>query len=117
MIARIVSTLAVLAVGACQHNTAPVEAVIANDSPETMQALKAGLSDAMGRTYIELGASDPTQQPVVSVLPLPLSATDDISLERPTLFDLVLENGVCFAVRRDTGDKTALPGVPCRRLQ
>ncbi|MEO0608278.1 MAG: hypothetical protein AAFY82_08595 [Pseudomonadota bacterium] len=114
MIRILMPAIAVLALGACQHGPNPVDAVIADDTPETMAALKAGLGQAMGRTYIELGATDPTQRPMVSVLPLPLSPADDRSLERPTLFDLVLEDGVCLAINRETAQETPLPGVPCR---
>lgn len=108
--------MAILALGACQNASGQTPAILADDSPKTMAALKAGLSDAMGRTFIELGASDPTKQSTVSVLPLPLRATDDRSLERPTLFDLVLEDGICYAIRHETKDKTPLPNVACRPL-
>lgn len=114
MIRILMSSVAVFTLGACQHGSIPVDAVIADETPETIAALKAGLGQAMGRTYIELGASDPTQQSTVSVLPLPLSSSDDRSLERPTLFDLVLADGVCVAINRETAEETPLPGVPCR---
>lgn len=114
MIRLILSSIAVLGLTGCQHGSDRSEAVLSDGSPETMTALKAGLAEAMGRTYIQLGASDPTEQSMVSVLPLPLGETDDISLESPTLFDLVVENGVCMAINRATGEQTDLPDVPCR---
>ena len=110
------TTIAMLTLTACQHASGQMPAILTDDSPETMAALKAGLGEAMGRTYIEIGASDPTKQSTVSVLPLPLSATDDRSVERPTLFDLVLEDGICYAIKRETSEKTPLPNVPCRPL-
>lgn len=114
MIRLFLSSLAILGLAGCQHNSDRTAAVLSDRSPETLSSLKAGLGEAMGRTFIELGASDPTEQPMVSVLPLPLGETNDISLESPTLFDLVLENGVCLAINRETGDETILSEVPCR---
>lgn len=110
----LLSSIVILTLGACQHASERVDAMLADGEPETVDALKAGLGEAMGRTFIELGASDPTEQSVVSVLPLPLSDADDRSLERPTLFDLVLDDGVCVAINRETGQETRLTNVPCR---
>lgn len=116
MMRSFVSAISFLSLCACQNGITQTEAILADASPETIEALKASLGEAMGRSMIELGASDPTQQSSVSVLPLPLSQRDDRSLERPTTFDLVLIESVCYAINRDTGRETRLADVPCRAL-
>jgi hypothetical protein len=32
----------------------------------------------------------------------------------PVAFDIVLDDGVCTLVRRDTGERHAAPGLACR---
>ena len=100
--------------GACQHQTAPVPATLSDSSPETITALKTGLSSALGRAMIDLGAGDPTQVPSVAVLPPRPGALEANSTAVPTMFDLFMEGETCFAVQQGTDTRTALPGVPCK---
>ena len=106
--------LAALAVCACQHASAETKAVLADDTEPTLGALKDALSEHMERDDIQFGVSDPTEQPIVSVLPRSLGADIGMSLALPTLFDLVLKDSVCFAIERETREAVALPNVPCR---
>ncbi len=99
--------------GACQMTDAPVPAVLADDDAQTLAALRSALSKAVGRARIELGAGDPTRLSTVSVLPPRPVAPDDRSPAMPDLFDLVIRDGSCYAVHRDTGDTYELEGVAC----
>jgi hypothetical protein len=76
--------------------------------------LKAALSDAMGRANIEIAAADLTTATHVSVLPPPPGEFETHSVAMPVAFDIVLDDGVCTLVRRDTGERHAAPGLACR---
>jgi hypothetical protein len=121
---RMLTILAALLASACKTTDAPgapgggayagdgeTPAVLASE--DDIPALKAALAGALGRARIELGAGDPTREPVVAVLPPPLGPNEDRSPATPALFDLVLRNGGCYAVSRETGEETALAGVEC----
>ncbi len=114
---RPVALAAALLAAACQTSFASQAAVLESGDTETLAKVKAALADAMGRTDIEFGAGDPTQTPAISVLPRRPSSYEDRSPATPTLFDLTLRDGVCYATRRDTGDAVALEGVACRPLE
>jgi hypothetical protein len=107
-------TLGVAAPAACQSVESSAPAVLASGDAENLAALNAALARAMGRARIELGASDPTVAPSVSVLPPPLGSHEDRSTVVPTQFNLILRDGACFAVRGDTGEAFELAGVRCR---
>ena len=115
---KISAALAALLASACQ--TAPNSdtwsgpAILADASPQTMDALKNGLAQAMGVARVSLGAGDPTVSPEVAVLPPRPSSLEDRSLAAPTIFDLELRGNDCYAVHRASGAATALPGVSCR---
>ena len=70
----------------------------------------------MGRAQIELGAGDPTQDPTIAVLPPPLGPGEDRSTATPVYFDIILKDGECAVIRRDTGEEFPLDGVPCSAL-
>ncbi len=108
--------LAALAIGGCQHTGDATPAVLADASEPSMQALKSALASALGRSQVELGASDPMHIPRVSVLPPPLSPLEDRSPVKPALFDLFIRNGSCFAIQVETKIETELTNVPCRPL-
>lgn len=107
---------AVALFGGCQSTAAPRPAVLERGDVETMTQLKTGLARAMGRARIELGPSDPTQSPNLTVLPPAPSPLEDRNTALPTVFRLELEGGRCFAVREDTGERYTLDGVACRPL-
>lgn len=117
MITRIfIPFVAALAVSACQHNQGPAPAVLADDSAETMSALKMGLATALNRAQIELGAGDPTVVSRVSVLPPRPTDLETRNPAMPETFQLFIRNGRCYAVRDGSEAELALPDVPCRAL-
>lgn len=107
--------LAALLAGACQTAGA-APAVLTHADPGTMSHLKATLATAMGRPKIELGPGDPTQSPVLSVLPPSPGPLEDRTLAKPTIFRLEIEGGTCVLVREDTGARIPLTGIDCRAV-
>lgn len=108
--------LAGLAAAACNHGPAARPAVLESSDADTMARLKSALGDAVGRSNIELGAGDPTQQPAVTVLPPPLGQFETNSPAAPTHFDLILDGATCYAVHRETGQRWPLEGIACRAV-
>lgn len=107
--------------GACQMTESDAsdpgslrEAVLENDAPENLAALRAALGAAVGRAQIDLGPGDPTKSSVVTVLPPPVHPNETHSMARPTQFRMVLKDDACLAVRQDTGEAVMLEGVRCR---
>ena len=80
----------------------------------TLAALKDALAAALGRATVELGPEDLSASGAVSVLPPPAGPYEDRSLAMPVMFDLMIRDGACVAVRRETGLTVPLPGVRCR---
>ncbi|UDF02497.1 hypothetical protein [Asticcacaulis sp. AND118] len=108
--------LCALGLGGCQ-TMAAVKAVPASvdmSHPETVRRLKAALAPVMGRAHIEFGPSAATQTTMLGVLPPPLGPLETHSTAVPTLFDVMIRDGKCLAVRHDTGAETELKGVTCR---
>lgn len=108
--------LATLGLCACQHASEASPAVLQDRSDETMAAVKLALTEAVGRTSFEFGVSDPTETAMIIVLPPPLSSHEDRSPAKPTVFDLVMKEGICYAVHPETRAEIELVGVPCRPL-
>lgn len=100
--------------GPSQPRESDVMAVLQSDDPQTIAALKAVLSDAVGRAQIELGPGDLTRTSTISVLPPPLGPNETRSPATPALFDLVIDRGQCVLVRRDDGAHFAADRVACR---
>ncbi|GAB4517175.1 MAG: hypothetical protein Kow00133_01450 [Amphiplicatus sp.] len=113
------AALGALLMSACQSNGEGEgrPAVLASADAETMAQVKSALAEAMGVAKIELGAGDPAKVSTLSVLPPRPTPHEDRSLARPTQFDIVLKEGRCFAVRRNTGEAHELEGVSCRPLR
>ena len=105
--------LVALALGACQHSAAAAPATLADSSPETLNALKSALGGAINRASIDLGAGDLTEASTVTVLPPPLTEHETRSPATPTVFNLFVKNGACFAVQEGTETEIPLPDVPC----
>lgn len=101
-------------IGACTSLRAPAPAVLASGDPATLSALRAALAQAMGQAQVELGPGDPTQSPIISVLPRPPGPLEDRSLALPTIFLLETQNGQCFLVREEGGARTRIEGVFCK---
>jgi len=103
------------ALAACQHNGPSLEpAVLSNASDANMTALKAHLADALGTQSIGLGASDPSEVSLVSVLPPPLGEHETRSPARPAVFRLFTQDGDCFMQRGRSDTLIELTGVTCR---
>jgi len=79
-----------------------------------MDVLRSAIAKEMGRTSIDLGPSDPTLNPVVSVLPIPPGPLDDKSLAMPTVFRIEVDGQSCSLVRESTGVRVVLDGVRCQ---
>ncbi|MEL6372095.1 MAG: hypothetical protein AAFR03_15405 [Pseudomonadota bacterium] len=91
----------------------PEPARLADTSAETMEAVKAHLSDAVGRADVRLGPEDMATSSSVSVLPPPLSSKEDRSVAVPLVFDLELQGGTCVLVNRKTGERTRMGDIDC----
>jgi hypothetical protein len=87
---------------------------LADVSEDNVRALTTALGEALGRARVELGAADMATATTIPVLPPPLNPLETKSTAQPVLFDLEIENEACSAIRRDTGECVALPGVRCR---
>jgi len=108
-----------LLTGGCQ-TMAPAHAVPASvdvSDPQTLSHLKAALAPAVGRANIEFGPSAAARTTTLGVLPPPLGPLETHSTALPILFEVVIKDGKCLAVRRDTGTEVELTGVTCRPVQ
>ncbi|MEM9178681.1 MAG: hypothetical protein AAGA89_03175 [Pseudomonadota bacterium] len=114
MIRATATLFSALALTACQHTTAPVPAVLVEADADSLDALRAGLAQAMDRAQIEFGAGDPTATPSVAVLPPRPTALETQSTALPTMFDLYVRGDTCFAIERGADAEIVLPGVTCR---
>lgn len=103
-----------LLAAACQTSLASQPAVLEKADAQTMAKVKSALAEAMGTATVEIGAGDPTETPSISVLPRPPGPYEDRSPAMPALFDLMLKENVCYAVRRETGEEYELKGVACK---
>ena len=90
-----------------------VPAVLMDDSPDTMGTLKATLAEAMGRASVELGAGNPAETSMITVLPPPLGPMETASTAMPTQFDLMKRGETCMVVHSETGEEHLLD-LPCR---
>ncbi|MFP1131605.1 hypothetical protein [Asticcacaulis sp. W401b] len=108
--------LCALGLVGCQTMAAgkAVPASVDLSDPQTVSRLKAALAPVIGRANIEFGPSAAAQTTLLGVLPPPLGPLETHSTAVPTVFDVVLKDGKCLAVRHDTGVETELKGVTCR---
>lgn len=103
-----------LALSACQTVAGSRSASVDLGDPATRQALENALGRAIGRARVALGPSQSDIASTVTVLPPPPGPHETRSMALPVHFDIVVDNGRCLAVRRDTKDVYELPGVDCR---
>ncbi|MBY9067859.1 hypothetical protein K1X12_13190 [Hyphomonas sp. WL0036] len=108
---RIMMMSAMSVLGACQGTLRP--AVLADKSPETMAEVTGVLAKAVNRAQIQLGASDPTVQSMISVLPPPPGPHESNSPAMPIVFDIVLMGEDCYVRSREGGEMYALSGIAC----
>lgn len=109
-----IAFFAVGALAACATHAEAEPAILDSAGVENVEALTGALAKAMGVARIALGAVDLETASAIPVLPEPPSPYETKSLAAPTYFDLEIENGRCFARRRDTGERFALDAVSCR---
>ena len=104
-----------LLAGGCQSGVGtPEPALLIQGDGLAMEKLVAALERDMGRRSIELGPSDPTLSPVISVLPVPSGPLNDRNPALPTVFRLELDGQTCSLFREETGLRITLDGVTCR---
>lgn len=99
---------------ACQTVTGPMPAVMETTSDAEMASLKATLSEALGRTNIELGAADLTQASSFTVLPPGLSPLETNSTAMPTQFELMIQGGdTCYVLHVEENMLHRVDGISC----
>lgn len=113
-LAYMFASLSLFALPACQTHADTTPARLTTADAANLTLLKTALGEAMGRANIEIAQADLTTATHVSVLPPPPGAFETHSLAMPVAFDIVLDDGVCTLVRRDTGEHHAAPGLACR---
>lgn len=107
-----------LLAGACQSVAgAQQPAVLMQGDAAAMEQVRAALAKEMGRSPVDLGPSDPTRSPVISVLPVPAGRLNDRDMALPTVFRLESDGQTCALVREDNGRRIALAGVTCRAAE
>lgn len=109
-----IASLSLFALPACQTHADMTPATLTTDDAASIASLKTVLAEAVGRANIQIAETDLTTATHVSVLPPPPGEFETHSVAMPVTFDIVLEQGVCTLVRRDTGEHHAAPGLACR---
>lgn len=108
------ASLSLFALPACQTHADMTPATLTTDDPASIASLKTALGEAMGRVNIQIAEADLATATHVSVLPPPPGKFETHSVAMPVVFDIVLDDGVCTLLRRDTGEHYAAPGLACR---
>jgi len=108
------ASLPLFALPACQTHADMTPATLMTDDAASIAILKTALGEAMGRANIQIAAADLTTATYVSVLPPPPGEFETHSVAMPVAFEIVLNDGVCTLVRRETGKHHAAPGLTCR---
>lgn len=117
MTARLLAGLctAALITAACQTiPAASVPALLIQGDTQSAASLIAALEKEMGRSPLNLGPSDPTRSPTISVLPIPPGPLEDRSPALPTTFRLELTGAACALVRETPPRTIPLPATKCR---
>lgn len=105
----------VLTMGACASVSAvPVPATVDLGDARSRSAVETALAAAMKTAHVELGPVASDQTPVVTVLPRRPGPMEGNSTAMPVAFDIVINNGKCYARRRDTQAMYELRGANCR---
>lgn len=116
MIRKLSALLAIVSLGACQHQVQSVPAVLLDGSDETLSHLKAELATALDRARVDLGSGDLTQTSVFAIAPPPLGPNETRSTALPERYQLEIEGGRCFAVSESSEVRIELQTVRCRAL-
>ena len=106
-----------LMAGACQSGVAaPQPALLLQGDTGAMGQLTIALEKEMARSPINLGPSDPTHSPMISVLPVPAGPLNDRDMALPTVFRLQIDGQGCALMREGTHRRIGLAGVKCRAV-
>ena len=103
-------------ISSCQTAPSSKPAVLEIADAETLERLEQRLADALGKASVRLGAGDFTETSAIPVLPPRPGDYETRSPATPIIFDLVIDGDACFAIRRDSGDRVALPDLSCTPL-
>ena len=110
-----IALLGMVLLGACQHPAPePVPAVLLDDTADTRAKLKTLIGSAIGRAQVEFGPGDPTEAPVIVILPPRLTDLETNSVARPTVFDIRQRGHACILVQRGTQTEIMLSDISCR---
>jgi hypothetical protein len=87
----------------------------------SMTAVKTAAAEVLERDSVQLGASDYTQSPAISILPersgSPVGAPfNQQDFAMPTMLLLMTDGTNCFLVKEDTRKLAHVKGVSCRPL-
>ena len=117
MIRPLAIGLSLIACAACQSQTpTSVPATLSDASAETLDSLRLQIAELLGQDRVRFGSDDLTTTSTITVVPPPLGPLETHSTAVPIRLDLILEGETCFAVRRDTQERTALRDISCRPL-
>lgn len=106
---------ALMGLAACQTETGPRLAVMSEAGDAEMAALKTVLSDAVGRTNVELGPADLTQDSSFTVLPPRPSPLETNSTAMPVQFELMIQGGdTCYVREVETNLLHRANGIGCK---
>lgn len=105
-----------LALAGCQTvDAAPAVPAVADlSTSDAVARAQIVLAQALGRGRVELGPHDGARAATLSVLPPPPGARETHYMAIPILFDVVLRDGKCHVIRRDTKQVYDLHGIACR---
>lgn len=99
--------------GGCSTNASAEPAVLTSFGPETQDRLKEIIGEELGRKNIMFGASDPTSEPVLVVLPPRPGSYETMSPAEPLVFDIKTGADGCYLVRQDDGTILVLTDISC----
>ncbi|MEL7481087.1 MAG: hypothetical protein AAGJ29_05970 [Pseudomonadota bacterium] len=91
----------------------PVPARLVLAEQVEVEKLKSALGDALGRAAIHLGPDDLSTSTQITVLPPRLTDFETRSPAKPIIFDVFIEDGRCFAIRRQSEDRVLFPDLTC----
>ena len=101
---------------ACQHQTSPSPAVLADGSEATRAAFESTLLNVLDKPFMRLRAGDLTTDSEFTLMPPPLGPNETMSTAKPERYQLMMQDGVCFVVEMGTEDIIPLTNVACRKL-
>ncbi len=101
---------------ACQ-TPAMTPAVLAPADAGNLAKVTTAMREATGQARLELGPVDAAAPGEIFLLPPPPGPFETHSLAVPVRFDIMMQDGACFAVDPETGTAHRLAGVACAPRQ